>query len=84
MTGTKAMAASSDLLSKPTNRERLLHLCERAAMDMANRMEARIFCEDFEKTRINFMFWWTAIPKSKKIGWGPVARPTKTKPEPIT
>ena len=27
----------------------------------------------------NFMFLWTAIPKSKKIGWGPVARPTKTK-----
>src|SRR5215471_17047756 len=25
------------------------------------------------------MFVWTAIPKSKKIGWGPVARPTKTK-----
>ena len=27
------------------------------------------------------MFLWTAIPKSKKIGWGPVARPTKTKPQ---
>ena len=26
------------------------------------------------------MFLWTAIPKSKKIGWGPV-RPTKTKPQ---
>ena len=25
------------------------------------------------------MFLWTAIPKSKEIGWGPVARPTKTK-----
>src|SRR5215470_19789715 len=39
------------------------------------------------ETRINFMFLWTAIPKSKKskkskkIGWGPVARPTKTKPQ---
>src|SRR6516165_4278392 len=27
------------------------------------------------------MFLWTAIPKSKKIGWGPVARPTQTKPQ---
>src|SRR5215472_13073581 len=33
------------------------------------------------ETRINFMFLWTAIPKSKKIGWGPIARPTKTKPQ---
>ena len=24
---------------------------------------------------------WTAIPKSKKLGCGPVARPTKTKPQ---
>ena len=24
---------------------------------------------------------WTAIRKSKEIGWGPVARPTKTKPQ---
>src|SRR5215470_10486553 len=27
------------------------------------------------------MFLWTAIPKSKQIGWGPVARPTRTKPQ---
>src|SRR5215469_10308204 len=27
------------------------------------------------------MSLWTAIPKSKKIGWGLVARPTKTKPQ---
>src|SRR6516164_6987711 len=27
------------------------------------------------------MFLRTAIPKSKKIGWGPVTRPTKTKPQ---
>src|SRR5215468_2379389 len=31
--------------------------------------------------RINFMFLWSAIPKSKKIEWGPVARPRKTKPQ---
>src|SRR6516164_7937865 len=30
------------------------------------------------------MFLWTAIAKSKKIGWGPVARPTKTKTKPQT
>ena len=27
------------------------------------------------------MFLWSAIPKSKKIEWGPVARPRKTKPQ---
>ena len=27
------------------------------------------------------MFLWAAILKSKKIGWGPVARATKTKPQ---